>query len=365
MRTRTFTLLTVLGLVLAACSGSGTAGDTTTSTSTTTSTVPPVEAVQLSYSLEPGTSYMYEVDLDQTIDMTTTGDTSAFGETGGEEMPGEMSVQITGTSVFTHTVADGPEPGTYEITITGEFSDLEFSGTVDGEPVESSEIPDMAAMEPVDVTLVVDEQGNVIPDDQSGLGGSLFGDLGGLEMLDQFGAGGGTGQFIGPPLSDDEVSVGDSWSDTVEVPTMPGEEPISTQTESEVVGTGTIDGIDVFVIETTTSTSAVEFDLAELLVGFMTAFVPEDMSEEEQAELDALVDQLRFAFSVDPQFAEQTTWFDPEAGLAREAEWSGDTHMVMDLNIPNETTEELVAFGLDMNLSQRITHRLTGTESDV
>ena len=367
MRTRTFTLLAVLALVAAACSSSD-AGDSTTTTpsaaeTTTTTTVPAPEAVQLSYSLEPGVSYEYEVDVDQTIDMSTSGDTSALGESEGEDIPAEMSVEVSGTSVFTHTVAEGPEPGTFEITITGDFSDMEFEGTIDGEPVDPSEIPDMAEMDPVDITIVVDEQGNVIPDDSGGLGDELFGGLGGLDMMDQLGAGGGAGRFIGPPLPDSEVTVGDTWSDTVEIPTMLGEDPVVTEIASEVVGTGTVDGIEVLVIETTNSTSEIEFDLAELLIGFMTAFVPEDMSEEEQAELDALVEDLRFAFMVDPQVTETTTWFDPEAGLALEAELSGDTHLVMDMNIPDESTGELVEFALDMNIVQHVTYRLIGSGS--
>lgn len=363
MRTRTLSFFTVLAVMVAACSGSGADNTTTTPSTvaeTTTTTAPAPEAVQLSYALDPGTSYEYEVELDQTIDMSTTGDTSALGGGGSEDVPGQMSLNITGTTTFTHAVAEGPEPGTYEITITGDFSGMEFGGTVDGEPVESSDIPDMAQMEPIDVTVAVDEQGNLIPDDTTGLGDDLLGGLGGLNLLDQFGAGGGAGQFIGPPFSESEVTVGDTWSETVEIPTLPDAEPITTEIDSEVVATETLNGHEVFVIETTNSTSAIEFDLAEFLVGFMSSFVPEDMSEEEQAELDALVEELRFAISVGPQVAELTTWFDHEAGLARQAELSSDTHMVMDMNIPDETTGELVEFGMDMNISQNVMYRLTG-----
>lgn len=357
MRTRTLTLLSILALLVAACGDSG-AGDITTPTTAE----PEVEAMQLSYQLEPGTSYEYEVDLDQTIDMTASGDTSALGESGGEDLPGEMSLQIKGTSVFTHAVADGPEPGTLEITITGDFSGMEFSGTVDGEPVESSEIPELAQMEPIDVTLVVDEQGNVIPDDQPGLGEDLLGGLGGLDMLDQFGGMAGA-DFIGPPFTEDEVTVGDTWSKTAEVPTLPDEEPITTEIDSEVVGVEEVDGSEVFVIDTTNSTSAIDFDLAEFLVGFMTAFVPEEMSEEEQAEIDSMVEDLRFSISVDPQVADSTTWFDHEVGLARRAELSSDTHLVMDITLPDDTTGDLVELGVDMNIVQDVSYHLNGSDS--
>ncbi|HEX6301794.1 MAG TPA: hypothetical protein VF148_15145 [Acidimicrobiia bacterium] len=355
MRIRTISLIALLALVVAACGGE--AESATTSPQETTTPAP--EAVVLSYALEAGTTYQYQVDIDQAIDLTSTGDTTATG--GDKEIPGEASISIQGTSDFTYTVSDGPEPGTFEIEIVGDFSDLEFNGTVDGESVDSSEIPEIAEMEPVDVTIVVDERGNVIPDDSSGPGEDFLGGLGGLDMLDQLGAAAGTGQFVGPPLSEDEVTVGDTWSETIEVPTMPGADPVTTRIESEVVGTDTIDGSEVFVIETTSTTGAVEFDLAEFLIGFMSSFMAEDATDEEQAELDAIIDELRFVFSIDETVSDMTSWFDLEAGLSRQSELASDTHMVMDVNIPDETTGEMVEFAMDMNLSQEITYRLTGS----
>jgi len=361
MRIRTFTLVTVLALVLAACGGAATDETTTTDVPVTTTTMAGPEAIELAYALEAGQTFTYEVDMDQSIVMDIEGDPTALAEAEGEEVPEQMDLDISGTTTFTYSVADGPEPGTYEVTITGDFANLEFSGTVDGEPIseDGAELPDMAEMDPVDVTIVVDEQGNVITDD-SGMGEDFLGSLGGLDMLSRLGpaAGAGTDQFVGPPLSDEEVRVGDTWSETVEIPTLPDDEPITTTIEGEVVATEQLDGAEVFVIETTTSTSAVEFDLAELLIGFMTTFVPEDATEEDLAEMDALVENLRFAFAVDPQVGQMTTWFDHEAGIARQANFVNSTHMVMDINIPDEETSELVEMGLDMTIDQDMTYRL-------
>lgn len=362
MRIRKFIFITVLTLVVAACGGAGTEETTTTDApETTTSTVVVApEAIQLSYALEAGQAFTYEVDMNQAIAMTIDGDPAALAEAEGEEVPEQMDITITGTTTFTHAVADGPEPGTYEVTITGDFSNLEFGGTVDGEPITANgeELPDMAEMDPVDVTIVVDEQGNIITD-ESAMGQDFLGSLGGLDMLSQLGsAGAGTDQFVGPPLTDEEVTVGDTWSETVEIPTLPDDDPITTTIESEVVAAEELDGTEVFVIETTTSTSAIEFDLAELLIGFMGAFVPDDATEEELAEMDSLVDELRFAFNVDPQVGQMTTWFDYGAGLTRQATFVNSTHMVMDINIPDEETNELVEMGLDMTIDQDVTYRL-------
>jgi hypothetical protein len=361
MRTRTLTLLTVLVLVIAACGDEGGDSSTTSRPGTDTTAASGVEAVLLSYALEPGTTYEYEVDMDQTIEMTSTGDTTAMGE---DDLPGELEINMVGTADFTHTVSEGPEPGTFEVAIVGDFADMEFTGTVDGEPVEESDIPDMAQMEPVDVTVIVDEQGNVIPDESEGLGGDMFGDLGGLDMLQSLGGGSAAlGQFVGPPLSEEEVTVGDTWSKTIEIPTLPASDPVTTQIDSEVVGTEELDGSEVFVIDTTTTTSEVEFDLAQILVGFMTAFVPEDATDEERAEMDALVEQLRFVISVDETTGELTTLFDPADGLTKQADYSNTTHMVMDVNIPDETTGDLAAFGMDLDITQDLVYRLVGSGS--
>lgn len=369
MRIRPISVLAVLALVLAACSPSNSEPASTTTSNpvaatTTTSTVPEVDespdAMLLSYSLEPGSSMDYEVDIDQTINMTATGDASAMGD---EEFPGELSVNVSGTTSFSHSVAEGPEPGTYEITITGDVSGLSFSGTMDGAPIDNGEIPDLATIDPVDVTIIVDEQGNIIPaDDEFGdlLGGG-FGDFGSLGNLG--GSGTEMGRFIGPPFADREVTVGDSWSETIETPMPMGDAPVVTTIDNQVTGVDTIDGSDVLVIETTSTTSMIEFDLAEFLVGFFLAFVPEDATAEESAQLDAIAEGLKFLFVIDETVSDMTTWFDAEAGLARKADFSSSTHLVMDINMPDEETNELIAFGLDMNVSQDVTYRLISAES--
>ncbi|HJQ91160.1 MAG TPA: hypothetical protein VJ950_05590, partial [Acidimicrobiia bacterium] len=138
---RLLSLIAVLSVALAAC------GE------------PSPEAMQLSYSLTSGDEFQYEVGLEQHIEMIASGDAAMLA---GEDVPGEASVDIAGTATFIHAISDGPEPGTHEVHITGEFTDVSVTGTADGEPVDSSDVPDFAAMDPIDVTVVVDEQGNII-----------------------------------------------------------------------------------------------------------------------------------------------------------------------------------------------------------
>lgn len=363
MRIRSLTLVLALALVVAACGGEG-SPDSTDSSPDVTQSAP--EAVQLSYSLEAGSTMTYEVDIDQTIQMDIEGDPTALAEAGDEEFPETMDIRMIGTSTFTHSVGDGPEPGTYEITITGDFSDLEFSGTIDGEDITSGDDPaipdDFTGMEPVETTIIVDEQGNLIPSEEDGMGEEFFGDLGGLGGLDMLGslgaAAGSPSHFVGPPLTEEEVTVGDTWSETIEVPTLPDADPVVTMVDSEVVATEDLDGVPVFVIETNTSTSAIEFDFAQMIIGFMSAFLPEGASDEEIAEMQALTEQLRFAFSVDPSAAAMTTWFDAEAGLTRQSDVTTGTHVVMDIAMPDETTGELVEMAMDMTIDSKTVYRL-------
>lgn len=353
-------ILIVWALALAACNaGSGNESSSTSTaaeTTTTSTTVPAPEAVLLSYTLSSGDEFHYEVALDQHIELAASGDASLMG---GEEVPGDASVDLTGTATFTHVISDGPEPGTYEVHITGEFADVSVTGTIDGESVESEQAPDFASLDPIDVTVVVDEQGNLI---QAGPEGSddplagMFGDLGAL--------GGGSpapgldpGQFIGPPFSDEEVGVGDTWTDEVETPGL-GEDPIVTSITSTVTDLENLDGTEVFVIESQTSTSRIELDLGEFFAGMFGAFLPEGTTEAESAEFEEMLAQLKFVMTIDDTTSDSKTWFDAGAGVARQSEVTAGTIITMELNMPDEDTGEMVGFDMDMALDQVITYRL-------
>lgn len=357
-----FSLIAVLALVVAACGGT-TEGTTTTASDdgittapTPESTAPAVEAVLLSYTLAAGDEFQYEVALDQHLELDASGDASLMGD---EELPGNAVVDITGTGTFTHVVSDGPEPGTYEIHITGEFVDVNVTGTIDGESVDSGEAPEFAALEPIDVTVVVDEQGNLIQDGgtvEDPLGG-MFGDLGALGGSSPA-PGLDPGQFFGPQFSDEEATVGDTWSEEIETPGLSEDGPIITSVTSTVTGVETLDGAEVFVIESQASTSLIEFDLAEFFAGMLGAFLPEGATESESAEFEEMLAQLQFFITIDDTTSDSTTWFDPEAGIARQSEITAGTRITMDMNVPDEETGEMVGFEMDMAIDQDITYRL-------
>jgi len=345
-----------LGLVFVAACGAESV-DTTAPPPSTEATP---EAVLLSYRFEPGSELRYEVRFDQHITMSASGESSALG---GEDVPGDADLDVSGVTTFTHSVEAGAEPGTYDVTIVGEFTDLDLSGVVDGEAVEPGEFLDLAEIDPVETTVTVDEQGNVLSssDDQFGLGGELGGDLTGLGSMASPGM--DMGSLVGPPLPEREVTVGDTWSETIENPAPFGGSVITTSVESEVTGTDTIDGVEVFVVETSSSTSMIEFDLAQMMIGFFEAFMPEEATAEERAELEAMMDNLRFLIVIDPSAYSTTTWFDPAAGLSLRSESAGVTHMTYDVNFPDETSGEMTAFTMEMTIDQEVAHRLLSAGS--
>jgi len=360
MSKRLFSVIAVLALVVAACGGA--VSDETTTTEGSDDPVTTISAnlpdgQLLSYSLEAGAQYEYEVDLVQHIEMSASGEGAAFGD---EDIPGEAVFDVTGTAVFTHTVAEGPEEGTYAITIVGEFADLEVSGTVDGEPVDSEAdfqdtVGGIAGVEPIEVTVIVDEKGNPVLNDE-GIEdpfAEAFSDLSGLAAVPAPGI--EPGQFVGPGFSDEEVTVGDAWSETVETPGLGGT-PIVTEVTSTITGMDQVDGNEVYVVETNTSISPIVFDFAEFFIGIMTAFgTPEG---EDAAEFEAMIEQIRFLISIDASEADSVTWFDAEAGVARRYTLVADNHLVVDINTPDETTGEMSGLIMDMVIDQEIEYRL-------
>ena len=359
MSKRLFSVIALLALVVAACGGA--VSDETTTTEGSDDPVTTISAnlpdgQLLSYSLEAGGEYQYEVDLVQHIEMSASGEGAAFEE---EDIPGDAVIDVAGTAVFSYSVADGPDAGTYEVTIVGEFTDLEVSGTADGEPVDSSDeisyLSDFASMEPIEVTLLVDEHGNPIVDEEALEDplADLFGDLGGLGAIPTPGV--DPGQFVGPALADEEVTVGDTWTEEVSTPGMGGK-PVVTTITSTVTGVEEIDGVEVYVIETQTNTSPIEFDLAELFIGILTAFgTPEG---EDAAEFEAMIEDLKFLISIDASESNGVTYFDAAEGVARKYALVADTHMVMDMNIPDETTGEMSGFIMDMVIDSEMEYRL-------
>ncbi len=358
MRKSLVTAAAAFALIAAACGGSATVTTTTAAaTSTTAGETTTTESAQpqaqvLSYNLSSGTEYTYDVELAQTIHMTAEGNGAAVSD---EEIPGSADLDMTASGTFTYSIDDGPDPGTFAVTITGEFSNVTATGMVDGEPIDSGEIPEFADIAPVDVTIIVDGQGNIIPGPSS-VDDPLSGLFGGMEDLSGI-PGSNPGQFFGPPFGDDMVTVGSMWDSTYSTPGF-GEEEIVTTVRAEVTGTDDLNGLEVLVIESESQVSPIEFDLAEFFLALFTGFLPEDPTAEEQAEIDTLTENLRFAISIDATRSNSTILFDPQSGITHSLDATNSANIGMDLNFPDEATGDLSGFVMNMTLDQTISQKL-------
>lgn len=345
MPLRRFLPAALLALLLAACSG--TAPTDTTGGAVDTS-APGGEVIQgsFAYNFQPGETLVYDLEVTQDITLHADGDTAAGMGTG--ELPLDADLQTQSVTTMTYDIAPGPDPDTYEITLDAVFDDTTITGTMNGEPLQDGDAESLAVgrLDPVSVTVVVDSQGNVIS-------GESDDDLIDEALGDTFGMLQGMGgsqltRPLGPAFPEGELRVGQSWTD--EQTTQGPSGPIVTTLTSTVVGTEILDGAEVVVIETVAETEAFEIDLSDFFRGVFEGFA--QGGGESDADLSALVDQLRFVIAAEPSTATETSWFDQEAGVVKQAEQRAQVSLRMEFQAPDETTGELAGFFMDMDLDQ-------------
>lgn len=199
-----------------------------------------------------------------------------------------------------------------------------------------------AHLSPIDVTFVVDEKGHVIDDDKpmGPLGGLLDpgtpfpGEMPGLDP----------GPFLGPELPDGEVAVGDTWETESELRGF-GPEPIVATSSSTVTATDEIDEDQVLVIETNVSTTRVEIDLGDLLLGMFGTFdgdgrrgggpVRRSVGESEVSDVHRWLG------------LDATTWADPGDGVVRRSDSALLSALGIDITVPDEGTGDLIEGTVD------------------
>lgn len=312
-----------LATVLAAC--------TTGSAPAPAAAVP--EPALLTYTYAVGDAPVYDLSSRQHVVVSADGDPGALAE--DLEVPFTADVTTSASTELSYTVADGPREGTYEISLHAAFPDVAVEGTVNGEPIEEGSTTDLGTMEPIDATVVVDEQGRILSEEGEPL------DLGGL--LDEFGGEGGlvpgaTNRPFGPAFPEDRpLTVGDSWTEE-ESRTLPDGTTVTATTVHEVVAAEELDGIPVLVIESTTTTGEATVDVGALL-GDLVAGFPEG---EDAA---AATPDLRVALAPSTKVAR--TWFDPEAGTVRRAETSSSAVIRMEAIVPGDSTSLTMEMRLD------------------
>lgn len=324
-----------LALALAACNGNGAAAPEEAG-----------EPVALAYGYQAGDVLAYDVDLTQDIVVESTGDPGALS---GGEVPSSADLSIAATGRLTYQFAEGPDEGTFQVSIDGTFSDVEVTGTVDGEPAEQGDIAELGSLEPVSTTVVVDSSGRVLGEE-----GAELDPLGmGADPLAQV-TGGQLGRLVGPPLPAEEVAVGEPWSEEIEEPGL-GTDPAASTITSTVTGTEEVGGAETFVIASESASEGSELDLGEFMAGFLGAFADPDNPDEELAEA---LEGLRFIITVQPNTSTSTTWFAPGLGAAVRSVVDGPAAVMIDVAIPDEQTGEVAASTVDVDFDQHLEYRL-------
>jgi hypothetical protein len=330
----------LLGVV--ACTDDG--GMPTTSDVSGPGTTEPVR-VSHTYRFEPGRPLVYRLEMSRHLTYTTTGAPDAVAD---QELPESADVRIEASGLVTYVFEEGESPGTYLVTIEGEYDAIRVEGTVDDEAVDDPDaIEALVTLDPVSAVMVVDERGRMVepPAQQETLDGpSLPGS--GSEMAG----------FMGPILPADPIGTGESWSETFTEMAM-GAAPVETSLEGRLIGPETVGGKETLRFENESATEAGEIDLADFYREFFAGFA-------EGGEVDlAVLEELVFRIMIEPSVSEVTGWLDPERGTVIRSTRTGASRTSMEVALPDEVTGELERFDMSLGIDQTLDYRLEEGES--
>ncbi len=316
-------------------------------TTTNTTTAPVALGAPLSYSYRPGDTHTFDLSLEQTLDMTS----ELIGAPApDEQLPSEADLTSSIEGTVRYDVAAGPEPGTHRLTVTGDFDQVGVSGTVDGEPVED-QLPsdlDFAGIDPPDLTVVVDDRGNLVSAQVDGQDVPVadplaaVGDLGSGNLLNG---------PLGPAFPADALDVGDEW--TTEETTEAFDETVTVRTTHRVAALDELDGIPVARIESTSETTGFTLSLGEYFESLFAGF---ESGQDSSPGLQALLDQIEFTIESAPTTSSSVTWFDPARREVRRLTAEVSSSLVMTVRLPDPERGELTGFV--MNLAIEGTYRL-------
>ena len=275
----------------------------------------------LRYGISDGTDLVY--DMTMSMDMVTDM-RGAFADQG---VMGPLEMDMALAASTRYSIEDGIEEGTYLVSMS--FEELSFdslSMTMGGEDLmagmegmlDDSMSAEMAGLS--EMKFVIDEQGRMLAVSVDG----QQVDIGNLAGGSQFGALGTGTPFLGPELPEGGVSEGDTWSATFDTELVPGKE-ITASADSRVIA---VEG-DVYVIETETSTEAIEMTMADL-------FAASSTEEVDMTELLELGD-MSMSMTMDANTGTSTVWFDASRGLPVRQEWSGGATMTMSMTADGQS----------------------------
>lgn len=319
-----------LGLLLAACDPS-TATTTTRSAETTSSTASDAaQSINLTYGYTPGQSLRYDVMVSQDITFTATGDAPGFGDA---SLPIDADLVTESMGHTTYAIEAGTSPGTFTIDIAALFPETRVAGNVNGDTVDSLEEggveADLARIEPVDVTIAVDDVGRIL-DDEFDNATVLGADLAALTGLtnDLFAV------PVGPTFNrGSAVTIGDRWEIESSHDGQSG--PVAARSGSQIIDI--VDG--VFVIETTTVTDTYQVDFSEEFRDLYLEFAELDEAEEIPLEVREGLEAIEFVITVDESSTVEVAHFNPADGLVTSSTKKSTMRLTMVFRAPDDSGE--------------------------
>lgn len=322
---------------VAGCTDNEEPAPTSSVTAPSTTEVPRQE---YSYGFEVGQVLEYRLDLERRIvvDSEGTGQEGVVGD-----LPGQADAMVTASGLFTYTIGQGPQEGTYLVAIQGDYEEVEVTGTIDGEIVEDpGQAAELLSLGPESTTLVVDSAGHVLE--------SVWG--GGPEDSSTPGTSGGASGFMGPILPPDPLGMGETWGETFTEMAM-GAAEVDGVLEGRLAGPGENGEV---IFENVKTTAAGDIDMAPLYRDFLTS------TADEGEEVEGL-EELVFRIAIDPSETRTTGWLDSERGLPLRTMVETTSLTSTETRLPDPDTAEMQSFETSIAIEQTLTYELVDGDS--
>ncbi|MCQ3805155.1 MAG: hypothetical protein OXC98_08060 [bacterium] len=330
-----------------------TAAPPETISTTVAELAPQFEPTRLSYRYPAEGEIEYSLSIEQEAAITLEGGPA-------EEMPpGPIKMDTTLEGSTTYQISPGPDENTTTIRITTDIAMIDNEMSMGGISIPAppdAQAPGFEA--PIDITVVVDQEGNVLEFtsealDSLGLGGSFLPTVtvGSQELSRPF----------GPSFPDHPVDIGDTWTERIEQEGPAGTGVIVTTAEHRLVEVETEAGRTILVIESEYRGEGFEWDMGELMQGMFGAFAGE-LSEEDAPEGEPDIPEFGLLVSATPSTTVAVIRFDPQTGLVMAGEYQASGEVTTDMTVPDETGEPAGILS-SISYDQTVTYQLISPAS--
>lgn len=305
------------------------------------------------YNYPAGTTLEYRLGVRQDISFTTTGDQTVLA--GDDSLPDSGRVITDATTTIAYVISEESTADATTIDMSAFFEDPTTSAKV-GDTELDPEVYDeltraLAAVQPIDFTVGVNDRNAVLT--TGGLGGLdvLNGEVGALTSLSN----NQLSRPLGPVFPEDRrVKLGQEWhtETSEEGPSGPivvsttyrVTEEIETETETE--------NTTVLVIESVTETDGFELDFSDVFQSLFADFASGQAGRElTESDLEQF-SEVRFVINVQPSTGTAQTLFDVTAGRVVSSIQSSQVTLKWSVDTP-DPSGGITGFELNLEIDQR------------